>query len=359
MALSEVVMARSTPDILNSRRKEESTVMVDRLRPAKNLMRLIQELSGHQAFGLTVEDIAARMEVTTRTVRRLLGAVKDIEPDLSYHLAEDGQTRRWYLPSVKTRMPVISAEQLAGLTAIASFMRAQGHQDHERNLLGLRNELQGSLDRAHALRLDPDLEVLDSSIEVTHRPGPKATFDPVVRSQLLDAIIRERQVTFTYRDVRGLKTTRRRTSPHALIVGPRTYLICRDEVADGIRSFALTGISDLAVSDLPATRSELDVSAYVAQSFGAFHDGEFHQWTLRFRAGTAHELSSYQFHPSQTMTVLPDGEVEISFHCESIQEVAYECFRWSEHLVAVGPETLRSAVSAICERMLRACDVPR
>jgi hypothetical protein len=58
------------------------------------------------------------------------------------------------------------------------------------------------------------------------------------------------------------------------------------------------------------------------------------------------------------MNTLPSGEVEISFECESILEVAYECFRWSEHLVAVGPNALRGALTDICSRMLEACRVP-
>ncbi len=329
--------------------------MVDRHRPAKDILRLIQLLSGHKAFGLSVEDIAARMEVSLRTARRLLAALADIEPDLSSHMAEDSQKKFWYLPSTKTRMPAVTAEQLSGLTAIANFMRAQGHQGYAETLQDLRDNLQAGLDRASLLRLDPDLEVLDASIGVTHRPGPKTSFDPSIHSQLLTAITEEKQVRFVYTDVRGLKTSERRVSPYALIVGPRAYVICRDEEAGGIRNFALTGVSDVRAYNLPATRDGFDVSAYVGQSFGAFHDGEFNHWTLRFKAGTAHELSTYQFHPSQTMTVLPSGEIDICFYCESIREVAYECFRWSEHLVTIGPTALQSTIQEICSNMRLAC----
>lgn len=329
--------------------------MVDRHRPAKDLVRLIQLLSGHKAFGLSVEEIAARMEVSPRTVRRQLVALADIEPDLAFHTADDSPKKLWFLPSTKTRMPAVSAEQLSGLTAIAAFMQAQGHQDYARTLHDLRDSLQAGLDRASLLRLDPDLEVLDASIEVTHRPGPKASFDPLTRSQLLKAITEERQVRFTYTDVRGLKTAKRRVSPYALVVGPRAYLVCRDEDADAIRNFALTGIRDVESGDARTTRDGFDVAAYVRQSFGAFHDGRFDQWILRFRAGTAHELSNYQFHPSQTMSVLPGGEIEVRFYCESIREVAYECFRWSEHLVSIGPAELRETVEEICNNMRLAC----
>lgn len=350
--LSKVVipdtLIASVPDVMGPD-------MVDRHRPAKDLMRLIQLLSAQKAFGLSVEDIAARMEVSLRTARRLLAALADIEPDLTFHTADDSQKKFWFLPSAKTRMPPVTAEQLSGLTVIAGFMRAQGHDGYAQTLQELRDNLQAGLDRRALLRLDPDLEILDASIEVAHRPGPKTSVDPVIRSQILGAITEGRQVRFLYTDVRGLKTSKRRVSPYALILGPRAYLISRDEDAGGIRNFALTGMSEIEPCEAPATRDGFDVAAYVAQSFGAFHDGKFGHWTLRFKAGTAHELSTYQFHPSQTMAVLPNGEIEVAFHCESIREVAYECFRWSEHLVAIGPESLRSTVLEICDNMRAAC----
>ena len=333
-------------------------LMVDRHRPAKDMLRLIQLLSKHKAFGLTVDEIAANMETSTRTARRLLAAVQDIEPDLTFRSADDSQKKFWYLPSAATRMPAVSAEQLSSLTTIASFMRAQGHQDYANILYELREGLQAGLERAHLLRLDPDLEVLDASIEVTHRPGPKTSFDPIIRSQLLQAITEEKQVEFCYTDVRGIKTSQRRVSPYALVVGPRSYVICFDEDAGAERNFALTGIKGIQVCKQPATRKGFDVQDYVTKSFGAFHDGQFHQWVLRFKASSLHELSTYQFHPSQTMIVLPSGEVEVSFYCESIREVAYECFRWEEHLVAIGPDPLKATIQKICKNMQAACQGP-
>lgn len=328
--------------------------MVDRHRPAKDMIRLIQLLSGHKASGLSVEDISAKLEISERSTRRYLSALQDIEPDLSFH-EEENHKKFWYLPTTQTRMPAVTAEQLSSLTAIANFIHMQGHLDYAQMLQGLRDSLQSGLDRATQARLDPDLEILDASVEVTHYPGPKASLDPVIRRQILSAINREKQIQFHYTSVFGRSTTDRVVSPYALVVGRRAYLVARDERAKAIRNFVLTGISALRESDIPATREGFDARAYVRQSFGAFHDGKFHQWTLRFRETAAHSLVGYQFHPTQTMTKFPNGEIEVSFYCESIREVAYECFRWSDHLSAIGPADLRGMVDEICREMAAAC----
>jgi hypothetical protein len=67
--------------------------------------------------------------------------LRDIEQDLSYHLAVDTQQKFWYLPTPKTRIPAVSAAQLSGLTAIAAFMTKQGHGDYAQMLGDLRDTL--------------------------------------------------------------------------------------------------------------------------------------------------------------------------------------------------------------------------
>ncbi len=329
--------------------------MTDRHRPAKDMLRLIQILSAHKAYGLTIDEIAERMETARRTAQRYVSSLQDIEPDLTFRIDEASQKKHWYLPSRRTRVPYVSAEQLASLTEIAAFMEAQGHAGHARFLEDLRASLQASLESAILRRLEPDLEVLDASLEVTHRPGPRATFDPAVRSRLLEAILAEKQVSFQYTDVPGTKVSQRTVSPLALVAGPRSYLVGRDESLEAIRNFALTGINDLAMLDDVAKREDFNAAAYVAKSFGAFHDGKFGQWVLRFKPEAAHELMSYQFHPTQTMSTLPSGEVEVTFQCESIREIAYECFRWSEQIVAIGPGSLRHMIRDICADMEKVC----
>jgi predicted DNA-binding transcriptional regulator YafY len=320
---------------------------VDRLRPAKNLMRLIRLLQGHKAHGLTIGDIAARMEVSERTAHRLLAAVADIEPDLTFRKSEESQKHLWYLPESRMRISAVTALDLSTLTTVSDFLTALGHGDLARSVTALRDNLQAGLNRAQLLRLDPDLEAFDESVEVAHRPGPKATFDPALRAALLTAIVAARQVNFRYTDVRGEQTADKRISPFGIVLGPRAYLVGRDEAKGAIRNYALTGISDLVELDAPAKRDGFDMVSFVSESFGAFHDGIFRTWRLRFRSDAVGELANYQFHPTQSMTILDSGEIEVAFSCESVREVAYECLRWSQKLTSVGPAELRDCLAGI------------
>ena len=59
---------------------------IDRMRPGKDLIRVIHMLQANKSFGITAEEIAKEMEVSIRTVKRWLSAINDIEPDLSFRL---------------------------------------------------------------------------------------------------------------------------------------------------------------------------------------------------------------------------------------------------------------------------------
>jgi len=332
---------------------QTSKPSVDRMRPGKDLIRVIHILQANKSFGITAEAIAQEMEVSIRTVKRWLSAIKDIEPDLSYRHVPEIKGKLWYLPVAKTRVSPATADQLSSLSAISSMLKTMGYAEYSGLLNELRDGLQANISQQQLNKIDPDLEVMDESVQVALRPGPKAIYAPSIRATLLDAMLMQKQVTFTYQNITATKTSQRRASPLGIILGPRAYLVAHDEEADALRNYALTGIENLRISDEDNPHTAFDIDAFAHRSFGAFHDGIFDEWTLTFHAKAAPILEHYEFHPTQKTRILDGGEVEIRFTCESVKEIAYECFRWSEHLISIQPEALSHSVRQIMQEMAK------
>lgn len=324
---------------------------IDRMRPGKDLIRVIHMLQANKSFGITAEAIAQEMEVSIRTVKRWLSAIKDIEPDLSFRLIPEVKGKLWYLPAAKTRASPASADQLASLSAIASLLKTMGYAEYGALLNEMRDGLQANISQQQWNKIDPDLEVMDEAVQVALRPGPKAIYAPSIRATLLDAMLKQKQVTFTYQNITATKINPKRVSPLGIILGPRAYLVAHDEEVDALRNYALTGISNLNISDDNNTHTTFDIDAFAHRSFGSFHDGIFEEWKLTFDAKAAPMLEHYEFHPSQETQILEGGEVEIRFSCESVKEIAYECFRWSEHLISIQPDALNQVVTQIINEM--------
>lgn len=323
--------------------------------PARDLLRLSQTLQARRHVGMTVAEIAGELGRSQRTVKRLLSTLSATEPDLAWHLDADGRKRRWTIRRSRAAPPAVTADTLASLSVIGSLLRAQGLGDYANLIADLRLQLEASQEKRRLLALDPDLEIFDEALGVASRPGPRAPSDPSVRAVLQDALAAGRKVRFTYTDVRGRRTSERLVSPLGLVLGPRAYLIARERDASVLK-FALTGIQYPKLTSEPAARDNFDLQAFVERSFGAFHDGIYREWRLRFKAAARHAVEHYRFHPSQTVSVRETGEVEVVFTCESVREVAYECVRWSEWLVAIETEELRGCLRDICERILLAID---
>jgi len=324
---------------------------VDRQRPAKDLLRVIHILQANKSFGVTAEAIAREMEVSVRTVKRWLSAIKDIEPDLSYRNVSETRSNLWYLPKAKTRLTPATADQLSSLNTISKLLKSHGYQEYGRTIDELSDSFKASLETKQITKIDPDLEVLDESVRVVHHPGPKGVYEPLLRTALLEAILLEHQVQFTYKNTSDTKIDEKHVSPLGITLGPRLYLVARDENVQAIRNYALTGISDLKILDQPIGQIDFDLDDYVLRSFGAFHDGIFLRWKLTFKPEAAPALHKYEFHPTQKQKILGTGEIEISFHCESLREVALECFKWSHQLVSVRPKLLADAIAKIIHEM--------
>ena len=331
--------------------KKAKKTNLDRLRPAKDLLRVIHILQANKSLGVTASSIAKEMEVSVRTVKRWLSAIKDIEPDLSYRNISEIKDNLWYLPRAKTRFTPASADQLSSLNAISQLLKSQGYEEYSKTIEELSITFKASLDTKQIARIDPDLEVLDEAVQVVHHPGPKGVYEPLLRSALLEAILLEQQIKFTYKNTSDTKIEDKWVSPLGITLGPRVYLVARDERVKALRNYALTGISDLRLLDQPIEQIDFNLAEYVTSSFGAFHDGTFLKWTLKFKPKAAPALHKYEFHPTQKLKILKTGEIEISFYCESVREVALECFKWSDQLVAIKPKLLVAAIDKIILEM--------
>ncbi len=59
-----------------------------------------------------------------------------------------------------------------------------------------------------------------------------------------------------------------------------------------------------------------------------------------FKPEAARDVMDYEFHPSQTIECLANGEVRVRFVAESELEIARECMMWRDRLARVKPANL-------------------
>lgn len=233
------------------------------LETSARLLRLLSLLGSRRFW--TGTDLAERLEVTPRTLRR------DIEKlrDLGYPVSSSTGLAGGYALGAGAALPPLLLEPDEAL-AVA---------------LGLRNAASGTvsgmeeaavralakLEQVLPKRLRRRVAALHASIAPLHMGGPYV--DAALLTTLASACRDQELVTFRYEDAQG-RVTERHVEPHGLVhAGSRWYLAAWDRNREAFRTFRLDRASEARPTSRHFTRRPIlegDAAAYVSRSVASY-----------------------------------------------------------------------------------------
>jgi len=282
--------------------------------------------------GLTLDDMAAMLHVTTRTVRRYLPELA-ILTDLEPIPAREGGQSVWRIkPSERGRKVPLRRTQAYGLLATRRIF----------------DVLKGSA-------LYDEIDVALRQVEqIAHLPASRTTLrgeapsdgrledrfafvPPVPRTyanrsedvdELFQAVAELRVLRFRYsKDARG---TRIRSHPYALVLHAGSIAcVARDLDQGATRVFILDAMSELSAE---AERFELPPDFQIADwlhgDFGVARAPRTVKLLVEFDQRAADAVRARRIHPSQKVAVAADGRVRVSMSVPESADVLSEVRRW-------------------------------
>ena len=78
-----------------------------------------------------------------------------------------------------------------------------------------------------------------------------------------------------------------------------------------------------------------------------------HRVRIHFDAFAAGLVSERQWHPSQKMRPLADGELELSIELGSLEEVERWVLSWGEHATVLEPAELKRRIHRVAEAIVK------
>ena len=168
-------------------------------------------------------------------------------------------------------------------------------------------------------------------------------------AQLLEAIRRRRVVRFTYRKPtpRARPETREVHPLHLAFLDHRWTLIAHDPVRRAPRSFLLARIDDLAPTlERFTAPPDFDARRHLSGSLGRFTGPHLHTVRLRFDATAAPYVRERPWHPTQTLTELPDGGCETTLVLNNLVDIQRRVLANGRHVEVLAPAELRHALVA-------------
>ena len=292
--------------------------------------------------------LAAELEVSPKTILRDIEFMRD---RLGLPVEYDSSRFGFHYSSPVDAFPTvqISEGELVALLVAEKALQQHRGTPFEKPLLAALRKLSQTLPDTVSLSLR------DWEQTISFRTSTEPMEDLPLIGALAKAAAAREELRITYRKLGASSPEPRVVHPlHVANVHGEWYLFAHDAERDAIRTFVVVRI----VSAEPTRRTfkrpaTFDVNRYLKDSFGILsREGDF-DVVVRFTASAAGYVREKRWHPSQSLTELQDGGVELCLRLGSLGEVQRWILGWGADARVVSPPELvrrmKQAVSAMAE----------
>lgn len=271
---------------------------------------ILREIESRRT-GVTIHDLAAQVDVSTRTIRRDLQALQEAGFSI-YDEGGENETKRWRLDA----QPFRAVQEGLSVSDVAALYLSRAIVD---TMSGwpLAGELGAALAKIEK-SLNPRMrEFLSTLPEVVstksapHAPRDSTRFTEITR-KLVDAV-RDRRVTeMRYFSAQSRRAKSYTIEPYRLALAQGgVYLIAFVPAYDEFRTFAVERIERLSVGEATFRKTRQLPEDVFGSSMGVF-TGAPERIEVEFDASVAPYVAGRVWHESQKITDLADGRIRLA-----------------------------------------------
>jgi proteasome accessory factor B len=310
--------------------------------------RLIQLLAKAR-YGVGLEALAAELEVNRRTVYRDLDALMFAGFPITSERRE-GRVFYRVIEGFRLGDAPFTPDELLALGFSSDLLRVlEGTVFHD--------SIQSALAKIRA-SLGPELAGFLARLRESFRvlPGPHknyADLADVIRT-LNQAVLESRTVRMRYTTARTGETAAREFDPYRVWYrSGGLYAIGHDHKSGELRTFA---VDRIRAPELTAARFEIpadfDFEARAASAFGVVIEPP-ERVRIRFAARRALYVREHDWHPTQRIVRLPNGDVELTMEVGPGDELASWVLSFGADAELLEPAALRAQVASELARAQR------
>lgn len=273
---------------------------------------ILREIESARSAGVTIDELAARCHVTTRTIRRDLQALEEAGFPLYDDRSRDDGRTRWTIngQAFKGLAAGLTLSELSALyfsrslveTLVGTPFVDDVRSAFEKLTAGLTPHMQRFLDqlpRVLATKAPP-------------RPSGSDGKRQTIVARALEATLHHRQATLTYHSRSSDRTKSYLVHPYRLAYAEGAlYLLAFVPEYEEIRTFAIERVHDLALLEERFTPLEDLPDDAFPHSLGV-HSGPPEHVEIAFDAAVAEYVRARTWHPSQRIEDLESGGVRVT-----------------------------------------------
>lgn len=282
--------------------------------------------------------LAGQFEISPKTAQRTIDFLRDrFAAPLEYN-----PSRRGYCyTDIRYELPRLFATQ-EEILAVLVAQHLLSKNDGGLIAKNLGRFSQRLLADAHCCNL-PRTILSEAFSAVWHGYAP---VHPDIFQTVINALTDTRILVFSYTSPRTNATTRRPVEPHHLQNYMASWVLiawCHDQ--SDWRKFYLSRMQAPELLSLTFTRRPRDSwQPLLEDAFGIFQGADPIEVTLRFTPFRARWIREQLWHPSQKITNLADGSLELSFPVADFREVKMKILQFGADAKVIRPLELREEI---------------
>lgn len=293
--------------------------------------------------------LAEELEVSNKTVLRDIEFMRDrLNLPVEYHPQRFGfhyTSRVDAFPTVQ----ITEGELFALLVAEKALQQYRG-TPYEKPLLAALRKLERTLPNTVSLNLS------DWEQTISFRTSAEPLKDLPLIDTLARAAASRSELRILYRKPSQTTPENRVVHPcHVANVNGEWYLFAHDLLRNAIRTFAASRIQSATPTGktFPKTQS-FDLGRYLKGSFGIYSSQGDYSVVVHFSPAVAEYIREKRWHPSQKVSDLPDGGVELRLRLGSLVEIRRWILGWGPDAHVIQPPELVEALREDAHRMWKA-----
>jgi predicted DNA-binding transcriptional regulator YafY len=293
--------------------------------------------------------LARTIEVTTKTIQRDIDYMRyQLNVPIEFDYARGG----YCFTKPMTELPLfqLTEAELVSIFVAQKALEAYKGSAFEQPLRSAFQKLQAAT-KSSGASVSVSWEDLDSGISFRHFGAylPDAT----IFAELAEAIQNERLVQFEYKKLNAKTHEKRLVEPwHLACVSGQWYLLGYDQDRQARRIFVLARMRNVSTAGTQFSQSrpiDADIRQLFENSFQVWQSeyAKLEKIVLRFRGRAAQLVRERNWHSSQRIQELADGNLELSLTLNSLEEIVPWILSWGKGCEVVSPVKLQKKVRSL------------
>ncbi len=302
---------------------------------------LLKELEGSRTS--TIDGLAERTGVSTRTIRRDLIALQEAGFPIYDDTTEDGR-KHWRLDAKPVRALADNGFTLSELSALyfsRTLVQRQAGMPFDEDLARAFEKIESALSPAVRRFLDHLPAIVGAG------PGPAPAADDeqrIVVGKLLEASLHNRQARMRYFSLSSGRAKEYVLHPYRIVYAQGgMYLLAFVPEYNELRTFAINRIEQLSLLETNFQREASLPDEPFSHSLGVHH-GTPETVVVEFEPQVAAFVEGRTWHPSQAVEPLKDGRLKLTLHVSIDWALKAWVMSFGSLATVAGPQSLAREV---------------